>query len=195
MLGLTVGSVGWRCHVGLYLFLEGLNRGRSLELPKRIRLFSAQLSCGLRQVCSNGYTGVWSGDPFIVRPTTEFLSPSLQRRLVSNSKVYFSLVWEKHSYKLFFISAFLQWNYSGQGKTRCQSIIRHLQTFIDILTVMSIHTYGRFRLSNPSDLPALMWEDTYADSVEKRKLYKDGARKTCRFFLWDSTVKAVLLSE
>lgn len=46
MLGLTVGSVSWHCFVGLYLFLEGLNRVRSLELPKGLGYFllsSAQL--------------------------------------------------------------------------------------------------------------------------------------------------------
>lgn len=66
---LTVGSVSGNCFVGLYLFLEGLNRVRSLVLPKGLDYFllcSAQLSCGLRQDCSNGYSGVWSGDLFIV---------------------------------------------------------------------------------------------------------------------------------
>lgn len=46
MLGLTVGSVCWRCSVGFYLFLEGLNRTRSLSCPKGlgyILLSSAQL--------------------------------------------------------------------------------------------------------------------------------------------------------
>lgn len=62
-------TVGWRRFVGLYLFLQRLNRVRSLQLPIGLGYFplcSAQLSCGLRQVCSSGYTGVWSVDLFIV---------------------------------------------------------------------------------------------------------------------------------